>query len=244
MTTDTSQLPEDPDRFEREAARMQRELARRAVETPADYYSVSNPGILFGYQQMARWFIAALRKEGRFPLAQQRIFDVGCGWGGWLVDLETWGAKQDSLAGIDLDPGRAGFAARRLPAADIRAGNATSLPWPTGSFDIVLLGTVFSSILDHEVKRTVAQEVTRLLASDGMVLWYDFFVDNPRNPNVRGIRAPEIAKLFPELEVSLRRVTLAPPIARRLARVSWTGCMLLEALRVLNTHYLGVLRRR
>ena len=37
-------------------------------------------------------------------------------------------------------------------------------------------------------------------------------MDNPRNPNVRGIRADEIRALFPRCDISLRRVTLAPPI--------------------------------
>lgn len=234
---------QDADSVEREAARMRRELRRRSSDVPVDYYSVANRRVLFTAQQMARDFISALRREGRFPLAEQRFADIGCGWGSWLVDLETWGARQSGLAGLDLDAAQVAFAARRLPEADIRVGNAASLPWADGSFDVVLLGTVFSSILDDVVRQRVADEVTRLLASSGMVLWYDFFVDNPRNENVRGVRAPEIRRLFPSLEVSLRRVTLAPPITRRLVRWTWSGSMLLESMRVFNTHYLGILRR-
>ena len=170
----------------------------------ADYYSVANRWILFASQQMTRGFVAALDREGRFPLADQRIADIGCGWGTWLVDLESWGARQSNLAGLDLDPARVEFAARRLPQADLRSGNAASLPWPDESFDVVLLGTVLSSVLDVPVRRRIADEVTRVLAPGGMVLWYDFFVDNPKNPNVRGIRAGRIRELFPSLDVSLR----------------------------------------
>ena len=238
---------EEPLRGDRdavEAERMLREMERRASEVPRDFYSVSNPGILFGFQQIARGFVRALSDSGRFPLTDQRILDVGCGWGNWLLELEIWGASQSHLAGLDLEPHRAAVAARRLPEADIQAGNATALPWSNASFDVVLLGTVFSSVLDSDAKRRIAAEVTRVLTPGGMVLWYDFFRNNPRNHHVRGVKADEISSLFPDLEISLRRVTLAPPIARKLARWSWSGCLLLESTKALNTHYLGVFTNR
>jgi hypothetical protein len=42
----------------------------------------------------------------------------------------------------------------------------------------------------------------------------------------------------------LKRITLSPPIARRLAPVAWTAALLLEQLALFNTHYLGIIRRR
>jgi ubiquinone/menaquinone biosynthesis C-methylase UbiE len=193
---------------------------------------------------MARGFVRALTDAGRFPLASQRILDIGCAWGNWLVELEIWGADQARLAGIDLEPRRAAIAAARLRDADVQSGNATSLPWPPASFDVILLGTVLSSVLDPQARSAIAAEVRRVLSAGGIVLWYDFFRDNPRNPNVQGIKANEISRLFPDLAISLRRATLAPPIARRLAPWSWTACHVLESTKVLNTHYLGVLANR
>jgi hypothetical protein len=38
-------------------------------------------------------------------------------------------------------------------------------------------------------------------------------------------------------------VTLAPPIARRLVPLSWMAAMALEKLSMLNTHYLGIIRK-
>jgi hypothetical protein len=83
----------------------------------------------------------------------------------------------------------------------------------------------------------------RVLAPGGAILWYDFFVDNPSNPHVRGVRRREIEALFPGCRVSLRRATLAPPLARRIVPVSWNLAALLESLRVLDTHYFGMIRR-
>jgi hypothetical protein len=82
----------------------------------------------------------------------------------------------------------------------------------------------------------------RVLAAGGAILWYDFFVDNPANPNVRGVRRREVEALFPGCRAELRRATLAPPLARRVVPVSWTLGTVLESLRVFDTHYLGVIR--
>jgi hypothetical protein len=68
------------------------------------------------------------------------------------------------------------------------------------------------------------------------------FVDNPRNPNVRGIRKREIKRLFEGFDLDGRRVTLLEPLARRLVPASRLSGEFLEVARVLNTHLLVVLR--
>jgi ubiquinone/menaquinone biosynthesis C-methylase UbiE len=216
-----------------EADRILEELRRRERELPADFYSLDRPANRFLRQSQER----ALRTIG--SLAGKRVLEVGCGSGNWLEMLQ--GAA--SLSGIDLDPERAARAAARFPGADIRAGDASNLPWADGSFDVVLQSTVFSSILDPGMRQAVASEMLRVLAPGGAILWYDFFVDNPSNPHVRGVRRREIEALFPGCRVSLRRATLAPPLARRIVPVSWKLAELLESLRVLDTHYFGVIRR-
>lgn len=219
-----------------EADRILEELRRREREVPADFYSLDRPANRFLRQGQERALRKALEEIG--PLSEKRVLEVGCGSGNWLEMME--GAR---LAGIELDPERAAAAAARFPAADIRTGDASRLPWADGSFDVVLQSTVFSSILDAGMRREVASEMLRVLAPGGAILWYDFFVDNPSNPHVRGVRRREIEALFPGWQVSLRRATLAPPLARRIVPVSWKLAELLESLKVLDTHYFGVIRR-
>lgn len=219
-----------------EADRILEELRRREREIPADFYSLDRPANRFLRQSQERALRRALEEIG--PLSGKRVLEVGCGAGNWLEMLS--GAKD--LAGIELDPERAARAAARFPGADVRSGDASRLPWASGSFDVVLQSTVFSSILDPGMRRAVASEMLRVLAPGGAVVWYDFFVDNPSNPHVRGVRRREIEALFPGRRVSLRRTTLAPPIARRIVPVSWTLAALLESLRVLDTHWFGVIR--
>jgi SAM-dependent methyltransferase len=171
------------------------------------------------------------------------LLEVGCGRGQWLATFEEFGVVRHNLAGIELDPDRHEFCARRFVGADIRCGDAARLPWPDDSFDVAFQATVFTSILDHSLKQSIAGEMLRVLRPGGCVLWYDFFVNNPRNPHVRGISRREIQELFAGCTVRLRRVTLAPPLARRLAAVSWNVARLLESVRLFNTHYLAVIRR-
>jgi len=232
-----------------ETDRILEEHRRREREVPAGFYDLDRRANLFLRHGQERALRDALERSGFLPLAGRRLLEVGCGSGNGLEILERFGARREDLAGIDLDPGRAVACAARFPGfpgadgADIRAGDASRLPWESGSFDIVFQSTVFSSILDPAMRRAVAGEMLRVLAPGGAVFWYDFFVDNPANPNVRGVRRREIETLFPGCRVELRRATLAPPLARRVVPVSWTLAAVLEALRVFDTHYLGSIRR-
>lgn len=226
-----------------EADRIRAEYARRAAEGD-DRYGPTRPENVFSRQAIERGAIGALRRAGMLPLRGRRILDVGCGHGQWLADFESWGADRDRLAGIDLVPERAARSAARFPGADVREGDATALPWPDGSFDVVLQSMMFSSILDGDVRAAAAREMARVLRSGGVVLWYDFFVDNPRNKQVRGMRRRDIAALFGGFEADLRRVTLAPPLARAIVPRSRPLGALLEGLKLLDTHYVGTLRKR
>lgn len=228
-----------------EADRIVAEFARRDASIALDRYSPADPTQLFLRQSRERAVLGALRRAGRVPLRGQRILDIGCGSGQWLADFETWGASRTLLAGIDLVPDRLGAARARLtPGADLREGDARQLPWASGQFDIVLQSTVFSSILDPAMRDDVAGEMARVLAADGLVLWNDFIIRSPGNRAAQGMPRSEIARLFPGFAIELRRITLAPPIARLIAPASQLAASALEAVRLLNTHYLGVLRRR
>ena len=122
-------------------------------------------------------------------------------------------------------------------------GNAASLPYPAASFDIVLQSTVFTSVLDGDLRRLIASEMLRVLTDDGLIMWYDFYDGHPRNPDVRGITRREIRRRFPDCEVSVERITLVPPVARLISPWSVAVCAALEAVPLLCTHYLGAIRQ-
>jgi SAM-dependent methyltransferase len=185
-----------------------------------------------------------LKAFGYHPLSTRRILDVGCGDGNMLRQLVQWGARPERLAGIELRPEPVQKARYLSPTLDVRCGSAIKLPWPDASFDLVCQHTVFTSILDPVMKQKIALEMSRVLRVGGVVLWYDYMYDNPRNPDVKGVKLSEILRLFPGFRMHLRRLTLAPIIARRLPEPLLPVLYpLLTVVPLLRTHYLGLLKK-
>lgn len=87
------------------------------------------------------------------------------------------------------------------------------------------------------------KEMHHVLKEEGLILWYDFFLNNPANPDVRGIRKRQIAHLVPDCHIDFHGVSLAPPLARVIAPYSWSGCNVLERIRLFVSHYLIVIKR-
>lgn len=229
---------------EAEITRIKAVYAKRACTVPGNRYTHFNPGNLFIVQERERRLLAVLARYGYEDLDARTILEVGCGTGHWLREFVQWGARPENLAGVDLLPERIAEARHRCPAGvTVQCGSATKLNFPEASFDLVLQSTLFTSILDQDMRRVIASEMLRVMKPDGAVLWYDYHVDNPRNPDVRGVGKREIHRLFPGCRIELRRLTLAPPLARRLAPCSRLLCSLLARIPLLCTHYLGVIRK-
>lgn len=233
---------ESQDRVAAETARIRAAYARRQC---GDLYSWFNPAQLFIMQERERRVLNLFKEMGLTRLSRLKILEVGCGEGNWLVELVKWGAGPETLIGVDLLPDRL-RAARHIvaPKVGLLLANGVSLPFRDGTFDLVLQSMAFSSILDLSVKEAVAREMMRVVKPQGIILWYDYFVDNPFNRDVKGVRKGEIRHLFPYCRVELRRITLAPPLIRLLAPYSYLLCYLLEKLCILNTHYLGTIQKQ
>lgn len=210
----------------------------------ASRYSWFNQGHLFHIQELERDILSALRARDLTQLQDKKILEIGCGQGLWIREFIQWGAQPENMTGIDVIPERVSQGKRLCPqGVRISCGNAAKLSFDSASFDLILQFTVFSSILDMSVKERIAGEMLRVLKDGGVILWYDLCVNNPQNPNVKGLRKPEIVHLFPGCRVDFRRVSLAPPLARFLAPYSWLACHALAQVRVFNTHYLAVLSK-
>ncbi len=173
-----------------------------------------------------------------------KLLEVGCGTGGKLLRLIDLGLSPGNLTGVELLEEAAASARSRLPeACTIIQGDACNIEADDGSFDIVFASTVFSSILDDAMQQSLAEEMWRLVRPGGAVLWYDFVYDNPRNPDVRGVSRSRVLELFPEASANFRRVTLAPPIGRRINRLGVIGYRILNTVPLLRSHIVGWLAR-
>jgi ubiquinone/menaquinone biosynthesis C-methylase UbiE len=168
------------------------------------------------------------------------VLEVGCGTGGNLLELLRMGFAPRHLVGIELLPERFAQAMQTLPSAvTLMQGDASTVKLPDQSEDIVLQSTVFSSLLDAPFQWRLAQTMWRWVRPGGGVLWYDFTVNNPANPDVRGVPVERIRELFPEGRVQHQRVTLAPPLARRVCALHPRLYPVFNALPLLRTHVLA-----
>jgi ubiquinone/menaquinone biosynthesis C-methylase UbiE len=207
----------------------------------SDLYSWFNPSNLFAIQGRQRAILRALKQNGLKSLAGLSILEMGCGGGGVLTEYLGFGALPENLYGVDLLFDRLVQAHHILPASGLANADGQSLPFPSHAFDLVLQSTAISSILDTELRHRICADMLRVVKPGGMILSYDFWL-NPTNPQTRGVTPSEIKRLFPNCRYEFHRITLAPPITRRLAPVSWGLCLFLEGLRIFNTHYLAAIR--
>ena len=214
----------------------------REARAPGGFFGYENPAHVHRVHECYEETLRLLKTFGYESLSAMHVLGVGCGDSVLLRQFPQMGAAPEQLAGIELRPDPVEKAHSLNPTFDLRLGSANDLPWRDTSFDLVCQHTVFTSILDERVKTRVASEMGRVLRPGGAVLWYDFMYDNPRNPDVKGIQAREIRKLFPEFELHLRRITLVPFIARRLPRrLLPLAYPLITAIPFFRTHVLGLL---
>lgn len=213
--------------------------ARRAA-APDDRYAPHQPEVLARVRERQQAMAALLQAHGRAGWAGLDIVEVGCGAGGNLQELISLGADPARLMGNDLLEDRLAQARARLPAAvRLAGGDACALPIAPASVDIVLQFTVFSSILDRGLQERLAAAMWRWLRPGGAVLWYDFVVDNPANRDVRGVPRARTQALFPGARIDARRITLAPPLARRLVKLHPALYGLFNRIPLLRTHDLS-----
>jgi len=106
--------------------------------------------------------------------APRRILDVGCGTGYLLRQLDARCPDAVELTGVD--PAPAMIEAARAAAAGERlrrlAGTAEDLPFPAGSFDLVVSTTSFDHWADQ---RAGLRECARVLAPGGWLVLTDLF---------------------------------------------------------------------
>jgi SAM-dependent methyltransferase len=91
-----------------------------------------------------------------------RVLDAGCGSGRTLEDLVDYG----TVAGIELDPEAAAFAASR-GCGEVKVGSLERLPWEDGSFDLITCLDVLEHIPDD---RGALAELRRVCKAGGSML--------------------------------------------------------------------------
>jgi glycosyltransferase involved in cell wall biosynthesis/ubiquinone/menaquinone biosynthesis C-methylase UbiE len=235
--TDLLGLPREP-----ETARLERVYGNYAASSRAQArWSASNAGN------------EAIRHElvqAAFGLARQAlceadaILDAGCGTGWWLARLAADDRITARLHGVELLAERVAAARERVPSASIVTGDVLSLPFPEGSFDVVSLFTVLSSLASPDDVDRALRAARRVLAPDGVLLIWEPRVPNPFNRNTVLVSRSVLAGPLAGMEVRATSTTVLPPLARRLGRQTASLYPVLGRIPALRTHRLISARRR
>ncbi len=127
------------------------------------------------------------------PLEGKEVLEVSCGHGGgasWI----TRTMKPAKYTGLDLNPAGIRFCQQRhsLPGLSFRQGDAQRLPFPDGSFDVVVNVEASHCYPDFPA---FLREVARVLRPGGHFLYADFRFSDLHEAWARDIAAAPLAIL-------------------------------------------------
>lgn len=168
-----------------------------------------------------------------------KLLEVGAGVGLNLSFFHSIGFKYSNVFANELLEDRFEKLKNDYPEITAIAGDASEIILDE-KFDIVFQSTVFTSILSDKLRTALAAKMFNLTNENGIVLWYDFVYNNPKNKNVRKVTKNEIKTLFPHAKkFEFYKVTLAPPIGRRVGK--WYNFF--NKFSFLRTHIIAVIHK-
>jgi len=199
-----------------------------------------NPGNARIEGDRDRALVALLRRS--LPGTGGRALDLGMGDGRLAHIVRGSDLPIGAWTGVDLDPRAVGSAREANPWAQFVEASGDRLPFASGSFDVVIASTLFSSLPSPMLEAGVASEVGRVLVPGGWLIWYDLRYGNPANRSVHGLGRGDVRSLFPGWTMELGWMTLLPPLARRLGPLTGALYGPLHALPLLRSHLIGRLQ--
>ena len=228
-----------------ELQRIEKVYNERSHNKLSSLYTLWQPYIYMSRQEKERQLFTIFNKSGIQDLSKLRLLEIGCAKGHKIIDLLQMGFSPENIIGNELIPKHLASAKKNLPSnISLFGGDARELKIDNESLDIVYQSMVFSSILDNNFQKELAQIMWAWIKPGGGVLWYDFIINNPKNKDIRGIPLKRIKELFPSSSIIAKRVTLAPPISRRVTKLHPSLYSLFNALPFLRSHTLCYIKKQ
>ena len=138
--------------------------------------------------------------------------EIGAGRGENLPFFHNIGIPWEQIHANELLEDRVVELRSSFPDVTIIPGNALDISG--GNYDVVLVSAVFSSILDLEFRKDLANHLLDILSTGGCILWHDFCYQNPFNRDVSGIKDTQLRQLFSASgSIRMQPITLTPPVA-------------------------------
>ena len=146
------------------------------------------------------------------------LLEIGAGNGTNAEIFLSLGFNIQNIYFNELLPERILAIKSNYPNNTIFRGNAIGINCDE-KFDIIFQSTVFTSVLNQVDRQKLAEKMLSLLKPNGMILWYDFIYNNPKNKDVRKVDVKELKLLFVKSSsIYYKKITLAPPIGRKVKK--------------------------
>ncbi|HZW39640.1 MAG TPA: class I SAM-dependent methyltransferase [Ignavibacteriaceae bacterium] len=201
-----------------------------------------DPYIFMILQERERALLSLLKKLNK-NISELKILEIGSGFGINILKFIEYGFTPENITGIELLEKRVESSTKLLPKeVTLIKGDALEYNFKE-KYDLIFLFGVYSSILDEEFQKKLTDKIENLLTDDGGIVWYDFTYDNPRNKGVRGIKLSKIKSLFRGKILFCNRITLAPPISRRIVKINPSLYNIFNLLPFLRTHLLCFIKK-
>jgi len=125
-------------------------VAERAIQFDKDYWDGDRSTGYGGYHYDGRWYSVAEKIAQHYGLkAGDKILDVGCGKGFLLYEF-TQAVPGVEVAGIDISAYALEHAKEEVKPF-LRHGNASSLPYADGEFDLVVSLNTLHNLYIHDL---------------------------------------------------------------------------------------------
>lgn len=202
-------------------------------------YNPLTSSVYMEAQEKERAIINWIRSCNISHISEKCLLEIGCGNGDDILRFIRLGFSPANIIANELLEDRAKIARLRLPSSiSVICGNAAELPESIGLFDIIYQSMNFTSILNEKFRMKLAEKLWSITKAGGGILWYDFIYNNPQNHDVHGISIRELRTLFPNGQIKIWRLTLAPPINRAVTKIHPIFYTVFNILPILRTHVL------
>lgn len=227
----------------KEEERVNAVYAKRDLSGISSLYAWHRPEVREQDAERERIYASFLFEAFGANLSKITALDVGCGDGRFLQMLVSWGANPELLIGTE-------YLETRLKAAVMRT--APGISWHLGDLDfvqdatcdLVVANTVFSSILQEDIRNGLAGEMWRVLKPGGHIMVFDFRYNNPLNKNVRRVTRRELSRYWHQMvPLKYQTLLLLPPLARLLAPYSLTALRILGCIPVFRSHFVYMVKK-
>jgi len=189
---------------------------------PADRQHPLNREVLL---QRAANEIALFRVLGAINFDKdQTVLDVGGGGGGTLVPFVGIGCPALTLTCLDIRDGSAELA-QRLPGVPFHHCDAQKMPFPDRHFDLVCAFTMFHQLRDDVAAPRIAAEMRRVCR--GHIVIADWAMAHKGD---QAVTLSYVERIFGLKVTHTERGALAPPLGRRLSRISDAAYFAVRAL--------------